>query len=294
MTRQTKTRSQTYTNPSWRMAIASQSSPLSRWWGQPLSQVESFSLQSQNSPMVEESVTKNDAENSVEERETEDLEDLKTENSAPILVQGNQSQLELLTQLTEQYVQSLLSPSLQLVTPGAAETDSSSSHPWQREAVFLNNPPHWKSHSTYEHHLYLGALQGQPTQKEIQITTSQLYDLAEILHQALEQVQPLPASNPSVLPVPFMAWQKTAAVTAIAMGITGIVGGTLLFGRQPSLETASQPEEESVALNPGANGSAPTPNFPIQPSAIPVPKSGQTPPLQSGPKGFCARFCPKV
>ena len=260
MTSLTKSSPTTYANPSWTMAIASQSSALSRWWGKNLNQIDTFTLQLKPPESLD--------------LEAESDAEPQSESARPITVQGNQAQLEMLSQLTETYVQSLLSRSLQLVTPGGGiepSEDAELEDAPKQGVVFLNDPPKWKAQSAYSHQLYLGALQGDPAHKELSVSTSQLYDLAEILHQSLENAQPLPTDGYArVLPERSVSWRKTAAVAAIAVGITG---GAFYFGRDSVFQTASEAEREEIALNQpqDQNLRPPDLNFPIETPAPPSP-----------------------
>lgn len=260
MTTQTKPTSQTYANPSWTMAIASQPSALSRWWGQSLSQVSSFTLQLKAS---EES-----------EDEASDAADGGPEQS--VVIQGNQSQLEGFSQLTEQYVQAWL---------GRAVTVSSEEDSPETPSAFWDEAPAWQSEVGYSHRLSIGALQVEPMLRDFRVTTTQLYDLAEILQQSLAEVQPL-TSDPLAftLPKQSFAWKKTAAVAAIALSMTG--GLAWFLGGGSVLQTASESEpEERIALNtpqPGPSGESPLttvpPTFPVKPTkpSTPNPSSKTT------------------
>jgi hypothetical protein len=187
-----------------------------------------------------------------------------------VVIQGNQSDLEGLNQLTEQYVQSWLGRAL---SPAGMTEDQGV------PSAFWDDAPEWQSDSGYSHRLSLGALQVEPILRDLNVTTTQLYDLAEILHQSMAGLRPLVSGSKfsRVLPERSPNWGKTAAVAAIALGLTG--GLAWWMGGGSVLRTASDSEpDERVSLTPPSsanNGNSPIrlpPTFPVKP----------TPPSNSG------------
>lgn len=269
----TKTQPKIYTNPSWAMAIESQDSPLSRWWGKSLTQMSGgFTLQL---------------------KPTEDSQPSRDRLSGrPILVRGNQEQLEALAQLTEEYVRSLLKPALVSASPKNQVVDSAGDGDVQtglisqaqimaeRDRVFSNDAPEWQGESVCCHHLYLGSLEVEPIVSELRVTTSQLYDLSEILCQSLKALQPQVGST-RALPLRSFASAKTAAVAAIAVGLTGSLTWLVMGG--PEFQIGAGPREEdvetSIASGPLDDELQKLPDFPVQPD---TPSSSASQPQKPG------------
>ncbi len=264
MTSLTKPTPITYANPSWTMAITAKPSALSRWWGKSLSQVSSFTLHLKG------------AEASLAESSDSDSDEALDVSNQPlgqsVAIQGTQAQLEGFAQLTEQYVQSWLGRSFTADHPDALEPPS----------AFWNDAPEWQSTSGYSHRLSLGALNVDPILRELKVSTTQLYDLAEILQQSVAEVQPVSASSgfARTLPERSPSWGKTAAVATIALSLTG--GLAWVMGGESVFQTASDSEpDELVSLNspqernPAESPINLPPAFPAKPTK-PVPQGKQS------------------
>lgn len=217
-----------------------------------MSQVSSFTLELNPTEELDPEFSKPETENS----------DLPRWQS--VVIQGNQSDLEGLNQLTEQYVQSWLGRAL---SPAGMTEDQGA------PSAFWDDAPEWQSDSGYSHRLSLGALKVEPILRDLNVTTTQLYDLAEILHQSMAGVKPLVsgAEFARVLPERSPNWGKTAAVAAIALSLTGGLAWWMSGGSV--LRTASDSEpDERVSLTPPSsanNGNSPIdlpPTFPVKPT----------------------------
>lgn len=259
MTVLTQSKVQTYTTPSWSLAIAPELSPLSKWWGKPVARALRFTL-----------VLKHQSDDS------------------PLKIKGDHTHLEILTEVTEQYIEQLVSTpyhftgfstktesetsqssatAISLRDRRLASTHTSSDASIRSDASKLNqnelfNPPSLRSTSLLTHELNLGELENSHPQAPVLLSTTQIYDLAEALSQSRHHLATLPLSRSRALPQAPASWAKTAAVAAFALATTGsiawMVGG---FG---PFQTASQqePTEDTVA-------SAPTPSTPQLPETLP-------------------------
>ena len=115
---------------------------------------------------------------------------------------------------------------------------------------------------------------------ELRVTTSQLYDLSEILCQSLKALQPQVGST-RALPLRSFAWAKTAAVAAIAVGLTGSLTWLVMGGPEFQIGAGSREEdvETSIASGPLDNELQKLPDFPVQPD---TPSSSASQPQKPG------------
>ncbi|MCM1981352.1 DUF4335 domain-containing protein [Lyngbya confervoides] len=278
MIRLSPAKTERFTNPHWSLAIAVHSSPLSRWWGQELGQIESFSLallaQDESSAELPGETA---AIGSVEDRLIE--------------IQGDPDQLEALGLIAEAYVQQLLAPPVQDLS-----NDVGSEHLSQGASLLQMPPrttadlppalklspfqlPRLEATSWLRHRLYLGDLGSTPSQSSIVLTTLQLYDLAEILQLASQTLTGLPVRRTlRLLPDTALVWTRTAAMVAIALGLTGgmawWIGGTSVLqtaeeGRDPSAQEVDQGTQPVPGSPPRQSVSPSSPLVATSPAADP-------------------------
>ena len=267
----TTPKSKTYRYPSWILAIASRESPLSRWWGGSLAQISGFKLEFQP------------GDQALDNTESEP----EAESDQRLLIQGDQAQLESLSHLTESYVQSLLRQPVAAGLREASQTQLVAEMP-ESDTAFPDDAPEWQSDTNYCHRLYLGSLQVEPLTNELKVTTSQLYDLSELLHEGLKSLQPQAVRE---LPTRSPTWPKTAAAAAVAMGLTSGLAWYVLDG--PTFQTAREPDQELISLDSPQGADSPEtginvpPDFQIQPTqpsaASKPPTSNSTPKTETVP-----------
>lgn len=259
-----------YTPPTCTLELIAQQSALSRWAGQPVLKHLRFHLS---------------------------FDDPRLPDSQWIRIKGDRNQLEALTEVVSTYVQRFLS---QTGVPGSLAPASLSSETGMAYggasssvgmAVASREPsvatigaanPYGISlqpRGLLSHELALGSLATTESGPTIQLSTSQLFDLATALEEYSTDVLALPSlSQPSWLAAS-PTWARVAAVALIAIGLSTSVLRLLDGSYTPqtasaptSSQGASSSDQQQIALQPA----------PPSPTVTPAP--GGVPPLASTQK----------
>ncbi len=285
---QTQPQVQTYATPSWSLAIASQSSPLAKWWGKPLAQTLTFTLvfQGETHQTHPGEIARGEiARGQTSQGQTsqgQTFQDETNDEPLKLKIKVDQSQLQLLAEVTEDYVEQVLSaPSSVLGESGRSpESLNSGLNHAALESRSPQGAPSFQSNSLLSHQLRLAGLDPDHSQSAVQLSTTEIFDLAEILNQATQNITVLPSSSAvRLFPKTQRAWTKTAAVAAFALITTG--GLALLFGREGQFQTANQPESKSNPSADQAGVARPNqPGGPNQPTALNPQNSNGVPPTK--------------
>ena len=166
--------------------------------------------------------------------------------------------------------------------------------PSQPNLVALSAKPHLQGSNLLVHQLFFGELATEASGTKVNLSASQLFDLANALdeyNREMAALPPLPESQNRVIPV---AW---ASIAAVAVATVGLSLYLIRFNQQTQvtadssgtieeLETAQNqvisPEVESVSVpEAGGNFPIPSPTLPpslSQDSKLPPPPRVSTPP----------------
>ena len=241
-----------YTPPTCALEILAKNSPLSRWAGRTVLKDVRFNL---------------------------NLDDPKLPPEEWIALRGDRVQLEALREAVQSYVQNLLeqshdrlnatfSPQLTPVSV-APEPETSVAN-----AAGVSLQP--KGLLAYE--LSLGSLQSETSGSVIQLSTLQLFDLANALDEYAADVLTLPALPRSNWLVTSPAWAKIAAVSLLVVGVSASIVKVLDAPYSPT--TASSPSSSQGASSTDQRTATRLP----PPPATPTPSSLATPkPLPTTP-----------
>ena len=253
-----------YTPPTCTLEVVAKSSLLSRWSQRPLIKDMQFELR---------------------------FDDPRLPNEEQVTIKGDHLQLEMLCEAVDKYVQDFLSQSplngsLVLVpnlhhTSDSALSDHSKAEekntPSQPNLVALSAKPHLQGSNLLVHQLFFGELATEASGTKVNLSASQLFDLANALdeyNREMAALPPLPQSQNRVIPV---AWVSVAAVAVATVGLSLYF---IRFNQQAQvtadssenieeLETAQNQilssEVESVSV-PEAGGNFPIPSPTLPPS----------------------------
>lgn len=223
-----------YTPPTCTLEITAQTSALSRWTQKPALKSLDFLLS---------------------------FNEVRDRNQQPIEVQGNQQQLESLSEAVSTYIQQFLGQPL--LQPVSAESiASTASLPETPDVLSLPVPVHLRPHQALSHELVLGALATEQSGPFLALKPSQLFDLASALDEYAAEVATLPTQVPTPVRPGVPVWAKAA-------GLILLIGGTSVALTQflgsglgdPSSLTVSQeqgPPESDTAQSPPRPSPIPT------------------------------------
>ena len=276
-----------YTPPTCTLEVVAKSSLLSRWSQRPLMKDMQFELR---------------------------FDDPRLPTEDQVTIKGDHLQLEMLYEAVDQYVQNFLSQSplngSPLLVPNLYNTSDSAplnqsrveetvvgeaeSTPSQPNLVALSAKPHLQGSNLLVHQLFFGELATEASGTKVNLSASQLFDLANALdeyNREMAALPPLPQSQNRVIPV---AWVSIAAVAVATVGLSLYF---IRFNQQAQitadssqnieeLETAQNPilssEVESVSVpEAGGNFPIPSPTLPpslSQESRLPPPPRVSAPP----------------
>jgi Domain of unknown function (DUF4335) len=204
-------------------------------------------------------------------------------------IRGNLAHLQVLSTIVEDYVQQLLAETADRLTLNMAPFPWGISTPAQTEEepgenfhpaneLFSSNEIWLQPQSLLQHELYLGGLASEEIGDRVNLTVSQLFDLASAL-EAWPSADELGLSPP---PRSWMAatpiWLRSTAIAALVIAVTT---AALKFTQQPftSNTLVSQQAKEQRADDPTPLGIAPPSPLP---GATLVPP-GTNPPAASAP-----------
>jgi hypothetical protein len=238
-----------YTPPTCTLEIWAKPSALSFWSDRPLIKELNFELR---------------------------FDDPRVPDDQQVIVKGDREQLLQLYEVVTTYVQNtLLQPSLQipvgietLALPSS--TTEASLSPSQAHLALASNEdtaivafpkaPTLKPKGLLSHELAFGSLAQNASHPSIQLSVSQLFDLAEALEQFSAEMDILPSLNKAKKRKAAVIWASTAAAAILAVGISTV--GVKLY------QTAS--EKNNIATSQGASNSQ-TAQSNIQDVVPPVP-----------------------
>jgi hypothetical protein len=225
------------------------------------------------------------------------FDDPRLPQEEQIAIKGDRAQLQKLGDVVGSYVQDFLQqPSFQIPVavetltlpstspeaPASAPMTSSARSEEDRNAsVSFPSSPALKPKGLLSHELSFGSLAVNSSKPAIQLSVSQLFDLAEALEQFSAEIDALPALNKIKKRKKIVIWASTAAVALLAVG-TAIVGTRVFQAseRQATNMAASKGESESKQA-PQSNVGEAIPAVPPAPTNEPVPSPTMPPSLKN-------------
>lgn len=193
------------------------------------------------------------------------FDDPKLPPEQQITVSGERTQLEALCEVVQHYTQQFLSAdpaalpwesSLQSSLPFSAAaalptpSDPAAALPHPPTVALLNPPEvmgmQLQPQGLLSHRLQLGSLATAESGESVRLTALQLFDLANALEAYQTDTLSLPASSrPAWIPKLPRPW-AIAAVSILALGATGTIAKFILDIANPTMQTASAPQEREV------------------------------------------------
>lgn len=226
------------------------------------------------------------------------FDDPRLPQEEQISTRGDRAQLQQLCDVVGNYVQNFLrQTSFQI--PVAVETltlpstylpEARANEPMalpdrsegdRNASVSFPSSPALKPKGLLWHELSFGSLAGNSSKPAIELSASQLFDLAEALEQFSAEIDTLPALDKIKRRKKTVIWASTAAVALLAVG-TAIVGTRVFQAseRQAADIAASQREADSKR-DPQSNLGEAIPPVPVAPTDGPVPSPTMPPSLKN-------------
>jgi hypothetical protein len=250
-----------YTPPTCTLEIAAAGSALSRWTDRTVLKNLRFQLS---------------------------FDDPKLPSDRQVVVSGNRTQLEALTEVVTDYVQQLLTATH---LPGQGLTAAQPLEPLEPEPVIPSSSPSKEAmgmslhpQGLLSHQLRLGALATDASGTTVNLTTLQLFDLANVLEEYSAEAVSLPTSGHAgwLTKLP-KRWPTVAAVSVLALGATAGIAKFVMDVSAPAPQIASVPGQRQVNSELNSNLfptlSPPpieaSPSITLQP--LPPPPSGTQP-----------------
>ncbi|MDX2243776.1 MAG: DUF4335 domain-containing protein [Leptolyngbyaceae cyanobacterium bins.302] len=254
-----------YTPPTCTLEVIAKDSALSRWVGKPVVNELRFQLS---------------------------LDDPKLEREEWVVVQGDRTQLAALSEAVSNYVQNFLGipheqVSLVLVEPDAAiATLPVTSRPMMASSA--DSPMGITLHpkGLLSHELHWGELATEESGAVTQLSTLQLFDLANALDDYSADVLDLPQRERQGWVRPFPNWAQVAAVVLVAVGLSTSAirllegGNVATMAPMTSQGASSNDQKIATQLPPAVVEKATPPVVSNQP--LPPPPVGSTPSPQPG------------
>lgn len=228
------------------------------------------------------------------------FDDPRLPEDKQLTIKGDRVQLQQLCDVVNGYIQNtLLQPSSN--TPVAVETTTpflstmmdisqEKTHPPNYDSITsFPTPPALKPKGLLAQEFYLGSLEVVPSLSSIQISVSQLFDLADALEQFSTDMEVLPTLNKAKKHKATIVWASTAAAAVLAVGITALSLKMYQTAQRQANTVASGQESNSqsniqnvVPPVPNAPDNAPAPSPTLPPAlknrdALPPPPTVQTP-----------------
>ncbi|MBP0020896.1 MAG: DUF4335 domain-containing protein [Cyanobacteria bacterium SBLK] len=211
-----------YTPPTCTLEIIAKRSPLARLWGKTLVDELRFELRFDDPRQIQEE---------------------------PPIVRGDREQLDRLCDVVTAYVQDFLLQSSAANLPLLSAIPLAVNHsPVPEDLPLSGTLPHLQPQGLLFHELALGQLAAENVSGIVSLSATQLFDLAAALDEYSSEIDRLPSTRSSSLPV-VPVWGKVAALLMVTAGLaTAIVRFSPL--PQTQLEVASSPESDSLATAP--------------------------------------------
>ncbi|WP_424101387.1 DUF4335 domain-containing protein [Moorena producens] len=255
-----------YTPPTCTLSIRANRSPLSRWVGQSVVKKLRFELR---------------------------FDDPRKPEEQQVTLRGNAEDLDVLYEAVDGYVQHFLEPSPnQLVASGNSKAVGHATRSAEVTPLTLLTLPtpqedngtavptqqiHLQSKGLLSHSLFLGKLANQESGSVVDLSATQLFDLATALDEYAAEVVSLPKLNQSSWKPESSAWMRTAASMVLAVGVTAAV--IKLLEKPQSVEqakTLTTAESQTTALDSTKTGKKraisqvpPAPSTPIPTPSVP-------------------------
>ncbi|OLT58133.1 DUF4335 domain-containing protein [Moorena bouillonii] len=193
-----------YTPPTCTLSIRANRSPLSRWVGQSVVKKLRFELR---------------------------FDDPRKPEEQQVTLRGNAEDLDVLYEAVDGYVQHFLEPSPnQLVASGNSSAEVTPltlltlPTPQEENATAVPTQHiHLQSKGLLSHSLFLGKLANQESGSVVDLSATQLFDLATALDEYAAEVVSLPKLNQPSWKPESSAWMRTAASMVLAVGVTAAV-----------------------------------------------------------------------
>lgn len=191
-----------FTPPTCTLEIKGEKSPLSRWTNQDILQEFQFKLS---------------------------LDDPRKSTDQQIIITGDRTTLEQLTNLVDKYIQNNLHGSL------------NPRNNIEKELNQKNNYPYLKAKGLTNHDLYFGNLKHNSTAQKITLSTVQLFDLLTALEAYSSKISALPKAKQTQSKKALSLWSGVAALAFITVGIA-----TIVLRNAPIDNIASSPQSQSL------------------------------------------------
>jgi Domain of unknown function (DUF4335) len=210
-----------YTPPTCTLEIMANSSPLSRWMGQPVLKDLRWRLK---------------------------LDDPKVTADQWTQIQGDRGQLEALREAVQSYVQNLLDHSQgrldEAFNPAAIAVASAVTAAAPAAALQETSSIALHPHGLLSHDLILGSLATETSGPMLALSTLQLFDLANALDEYATDLITLPDLQRPVGIKTAPTWTKVAAMAVVVIGVAASIAKILDV---PSPQTASAPNSQGAS-----------------------------------------------
>ena len=255
-----------YTPPTCTLSIWANRSPLSRWVGKSLVKKLRFELR---------------------------FDDPRKPEEQQVTLRGNTEDLDVLYEAVDGYVQHFLEPSPnQLVASGNSKAVGHATRsaevtpltvltlptPQEENATAVPTQQiHLQSKGLLSHSLFLGKLANEESGSVVDLSATQLFDLATALDEYAAEVVSLPKLNQPSWTPESSGWMRTAASMVLAVGVTAAVI-KLLDKPQPveQAQTLTTAQSQKTALESSKIGKKraisqvpPAPSTPIPTPSVP-------------------------
>ena len=255
-----------YTPPTCTLSIWANRSPLSRWVGQSVVKKLRFELR---------------------------FDDPRKPEEEQVTLRGNADDLDVLYEAVDGYVQHFLEPSPnQLVASGNSKAVGHATRsaevtpltvltlptPQEEKATAVQTKQiHLQSKGLLSHSLFLGKLANEESGSVVDLSATQLFDLATALDEYAAEVVSLPKLNQPSWTPESSGWMRTAASMVLAVGVTAAVI-KLLDKPQPveQAKTLTTAQSQTTALDSSKIGKKrvisqvpPAPSTPIPTPSVP-------------------------
>lgn len=238
-----------YTPPTCTLEISGKDSPLSRWMGRSALKNIRFKLS---------------------------FDDPRVGEDRWVTVSGDRIQLQSLCDAVTSYVQKFLHQSSTLVNRAISQNSNTIASPELTTTEPENNFSgiYLEPRGMLSHELHLGTLATEESGNSIPLSAVQLADLATALDEYSADVTALPTLNRSSWASNLPAWEKIAAASLLAIGLS--TTALRLFDQpSPSTQTASNQappssSDQRLAVQPLPTSPTPSPLGPL-PTTSPAP-----------------------
>lgn len=238
-----------YTPPTCTLQVTAKKSPLQAWTSRPLFENARFELRFDDPRQVENS---------------------------QVVLTGNSEQLEALYQAVSDYVQNFLDNSTParltayVATLGSDVETESLALPGllASDSKFVTHTPTLQPLGLLSHKLYLGDLATEKSGDGIELSATQLFDLATALENYHTEMTVLPNLPPARPVIPLRTWGSAVAGVIVAVGLTA----TVITVMDNTIETSESEIEPLTESNSEERISEiPTlPNPPVEPIPLPT------------------------